>query len=34
VSGETHVSPDIVDRYHDEVDSIEEVDQFNLSIVC
>jgi len=26
VSDETCVSPDIVDRYHDEVDNVEEVD--------
>jgi len=24
------MSPDIVDRYHDEVDSVEEVDELNL----
>ena len=31
VSSETHVSPDIVDRYHDNV---EEVDEQNCQIAC
>jgi len=27
VSGETCVGPDIVDRYHDKVDNVKEVDE-------
>jgi len=34
VSGETHVGPDIIDRYHDKVDNVEEVDEQNCQIAC
>jgi len=34
VSGETRVSPDIVNRYHDKVDNVEEVDEQNCQIAC
>jgi len=29
VSGETRVGPDIVGRYHDRVENVEEVDERN-----
>jgi len=34
VSGETRVSSDIVDRYHDKVDNVEKVDEQNCQIAC
>jgi len=33
VSGETRVSPDIVDRYHDRVNNVEEVNEQIVKIV-